>query len=295
MANKARILIVDDELRNRELLRDLLDDPDYIHLLAESGEAALEYLRLESDVAVVLLDINLTGIDGFETLRQLRMIAGCSDIPVLLFTGAGLNSSMVAEGLKAGAVDFFGKPFNPEWVEAKVASFVKLYRSHNKLERDLRLAASVFEFARDGLMIADTDHKILTVNQEFEKMTGYSRRELVGHKIQILKSNVHDEQFYEHLWHSVDQDGVWQGEVNHRLKSGGVIPQWFSVRAVTNKMGAIVNYIGSLTDVGSHITDRQQLYFLAHYDTLTELPNRKLFTEMLDQLLNHANRRAEDR
>ncbi|MDX8412718.1 MAG: EAL domain-containing protein [Mariprofundales bacterium] len=295
MTNSVRILIVDDEARNRELLCDLLEDPSYKHLLADSGEAALQHLEQESDVAVVLLDINLPGIDGFETLRQLRLLEGCSDIPVLLFTGAGLTSSMVAEGLKAGAVDFFGKPFNPEWVEAKVASFVKLYLSHKKLERELRLAASVFDYARDGLMIADTNHNILTVNQEFEKMTGYTRQDFNNEGLQKLQSNVHDDDFYQQLWLVVDQDGVWQGEVNHRLKSGGVIPQWLSVRSVTNQQGNVLNYIASLTDVGSHITDRQQLYFLAHYDALTELPNRKLFTEMLEQLLKNAKRRVNDR
>ena len=294
MANAVRILIVDDEERNRELLRDLLEDPLYEHLLAESGEEALRMLEEDSDVAVVLLDINLTGIDGFETLRRLRVMEGCSDIPVLLFTGAGMTSSLVAEGLRAGAVDFFGKPFNPEWVEAKVASFAKLYMSHKKLERELRLAASVFDYARDGLMITDTDKQILTVNREFEKMTGYSSHELIGQTLQKLRSNVHDDQFYQHMWELVEKDGVWQGEVNHRLKSGTVMPQWMTVRAVTNNRGEVVNYICSLTDVGSHITDRQQLYFLAHYDSLTGLPNRKLFVEMLDQLLKNAHRRAVD-
>ncbi len=294
MANAVRILIVDDEERNRELLRDLLEDPLYEHLLAESGEEALRMLEEDSDVAVVLLDINLTGIDGFETLRRLRVMEGCSDIPVLLFTGAGMTSSLVAEGLRAGAVDFFGKPFNPEWVEAKVASFAKLYMSHKKLERELRLAASVFDYARDGLMITDTDKQILTVNREFEKMTGYSSHELIGQTLQKLRSNVHDDQFYQHMWELVEKDGVWQGEVNHRLKSGTVMPQWMTVRAVTNNRGEVVNYICSLTDVGSHITDRQQLYFLAHYDSLTGLPNRKLFVEMLDQLLKNARRRAVD-
>jgi len=294
MANAVRILIVDDEQRNRELLCDLLEDPIYLHLLADSGEAALQHLQHESDVAVVLLDINLPGIDGFETLRRLRLLQGCSDIPVLLFTGAGLTSAMVAEGLNAGAVDFFGKPFNPEWVQAKVASFVKLYISHKGVERELRLAAGVFDYARDGLVIADIDHNILTVNQEFEKMTGYSRQEIMGCTLKALRSNVHDESFYQHMWSVVDQNGVWQGEVNHRLKSGTVMPQWFSIRAVTNDDGDVANYICSLTDVGSHITDRQQLYFLAHYDVLTELPNRKLFIEMLDQLLQNARRRIGD-
>ncbi len=289
-----RILIVDDELRNRELLCDLLDDDRYQHILAESGEEALEYLRGQPDVAMVLLDLNLPGIDGFETLEQLRHLEGCSDIPVLLFTGAGLTSSLVAKGLRAGAVDFFGKPFNPEWVEAKVASFAKLYLSHKKLEQELRLSSSVFDYARDGLMITDTDRKILTVNKAFEKMTGYSREEVVGKTPRMLQSRVHHDEFYAQMWALVERDGVWQGEVNHRLKSGTVMPQWLTIRAVSNEKGEVVNFIGSLTEVGSHISDRQQLYFLAHYDSLTELPNRKLFVEMLEQMLKHASRRAGD-
>lgn len=294
MGDPVRLLIVDDEERNRDLLCDLLDRPEYEHLMAESGEDALALLERQSDVAIVLLDLNLPGIDGFETLRRLRRMEGCSDIPVLLFTGAGLTSSLVAEGLRAGAVDFFGKPFNPEWVEAKVASFARLYLSRKRLERELRLSAGVFEYARDGLLITDTERRILTVNKAFEKMTGYPRSEVVGQTLRMLQSNAHPPDFYDHMWRLVERDGVWEGEVNHRLRSGTVMPQWLTIRAVTNEQEEVVNFIVSLTEVGSHITDRQQLYFLAHYDSLTGLPNRKLFVEMLEQMLKHAGRRRRE-
>ncbi|MDX8408713.1 MAG: diguanylate cyclase, partial [Mariprofundales bacterium] len=294
MADKVRILIVDDEVRNRELLRDLLDDADYLHVSLESGEQALEFLAGESDVAVVLLDINLTGIDGLETLRRLRQLPGCSDIPVLLFTGAGLTSSLVAEGLRAGAVDFFGKPFNPEWVEAKVSSFIRLYCSRKEMGRGLELAATVFDASREALVITDNAQKVLTVNRRFVEMMGYSRVEVIGSTPKLWRSRVHDDAFYQQMWASLEKEGFWQGEINNRLKTGKVMPQWLTIRAIRDGRGEVLNYLGAISAVGAHVTDRQQLYFLAHYDQLTGLPNRKLFADMLSQRLDHISRRQGD-
>ncbi len=294
MVDKVRILIVDDESRNRELLRDLLDDTDYLHICLESGEQTLEYLASESDVAVVLLDINLTGIDGLETLRRLRQLPGCSDIPVLLFTGAGLTSSLVAEGLHAGAVDFFGKPFNPEWVEAKVHSFVHLYRSRKEMGQGLELAATVFDASREALVITDKTQKVLTVNKRFVEVMGYSRDEVIGATPSLWRSRVHDDAFYQQMWMALEKENIWQGEINNRLKTGKVMPQWLTIRAIRDDRGEVSNYLGAISAVGAHVTDRQQLYFLAHYDQLTGLPNRKLFMDMLGQRLEHISRRQSD-
>ncbi|MDQ6951800.1 MAG: EAL domain-containing protein [Mariprofundales bacterium] len=294
MPNQVRLLIVDDEERNRELLCDLLDAPDYLHLCAESGERALEILAEEPDVAVVLLDINLMGIDGLETLRELRKLPNCNDIPVLLFTGAGLTSSLVAEGLHAGAVDFFGKPFNPELVEAKVHSFVHLYRSRQELGQELKLAATVFDASREALLITDADQKILTVNDRFVATMGFARAEVVGKTPALWRSRVHEDAFFQEMWAALQRDGIWQGEINNRLKNGKVMPQWLMIRVIRNTRGEVQNYLGAISAVGAHVSDRQQLYFLAHYDQLTKLPNRKLFMDILKQRLEHVSRRQDD-
>src|SRR3990170_4013570 len=131
-APKANILLVDDERRNLVALRELLAGEDRELLLARSGEEALRH-ALQHDFAVVLLDVRMPGMDGFETARLLRSRERSSLTPVIFLTAAADELESVFRGYEVGAVDYLVKPLVPEVLRSKVAVFVELHRKSAEL------------------------------------------------------------------------------------------------------------------------------------------------------------------
>lgn len=155
-----------------------------------------------------------------------------------------------------------------------------------KTEQGLRLMARVFEDSYDAIVITDIDGNIIDVNGSFLKITGYSREQVFGKNPRIMKSGRHDEAFYRCMWQSINESGRWCGEIWDRKKNGDVYPKWLSISAVKNDKGQVSNYVGIFTDITSRIEVENKLRQLAHYDTLTGLPNRTLFMDRLAWVLD---------
>jgi diguanylate cyclase (GGDEF)-like protein len=130
--NKQRILIVDDERINRTVLAAVLKDEHQV-ILAKSGEQALERLSIDAEIDLILLDVIMPEMDGYEVLRQIKNSDATKDIPVIFITA--LNSMGDEEaGLKLGACDYIGKPFSPAIVKARVANLLRFVRQRKLLE-----------------------------------------------------------------------------------------------------------------------------------------------------------------
>ena len=160
-------------------------------------------------------------------------------------------------------------------------------------EEQLRLAAAVFESTQDGVVIANTEPRILAVNQAYQDISGYTAQEALGKNPSILKSGRHDRPFYQSMWASIQQTGYWQGEIWNRRKNGEVYPQWTSISAVRNEQGEVSNYVGVFTDISQLKQTEARLERLAHYDPLTALPNRLLFQSRMEHALEGAHRQGE--
>jgi putative two-component system response regulator len=146
---RGRILVVDDEDRNRNLLERLLGSQGYDVLTVKSGEAALTALRHVA-VDLVLLDVQLPGINGFDVCSRLKSSASTRLVPVILVTGMGEREHKI-NGLRVGADDFIAKPFDPEELQARVTSLVRLKQYTDDLDSTegiLRSLALIIE-ARD--------------------------------------------------------------------------------------------------------------------------------------------------
>ncbi len=157
-------------------------------------------------------------------------------------------------------------------------------------EEALRLAASVFENAREGILITDAEANIINVNRAYTELLGYGREESLGCNPRFLKSGRHDMLFYRTMWHSLLNAGYWSGEIWNRRKNGGVFPEWLSITSVKNEQGETTHYIGMFTDISDKKLSEEKIYYLAHYDPLTRLPNRFLFQERLREALKRARR-----
>ncbi len=158
-----------------------------------------------------------------------------------------------------------------------------------RAEAKLRQAASVFESTTEGVVITDPGCRIVAVNHSFSAITGYDEAEVLGRTPRLLKSGRHDESFYQAMWASIVQSGTWRGEIWNRRKNGELYPEWLTINAVRNEAGELANYVGVFTDISPLKQSEAKLEHLAHYDPLTDLPNRLLLGAHLD----HAIRRAE--
>lgn len=147
-----------------------------------------------------------------------------------------------------------------------------------------RLAAAIFESVQ-AVIVADAHGVIERVNPAFTQLTGYSAQEVVGKTPRLLRSGHHDEAFYVAMRESIQRTGHWQGEIWDRHKSGAVFPKWMSMAAVTNAGGEVLYLIATYLDLSEQKRAQQQIHHLAFYDVLTQLPNRALLHERLQQAL----------
>ncbi|MCQ8102606.1 EAL domain-containing protein [Methylomonas sp. SURF-2] len=151
-------------------------------------------------------------------------------------------------------------------------------------EAEFRIAATAFE-SQEAMVITDVNAVILRVNKTFTESTGYSAEEAVGQNISILKSGRHERDFYADMWHSLTTTGTWQGEIWDKRKNGQIYPKWLTITAVKDETGAVTHYVGTHIDISDRKAAEDEIKNLAFYDPLTQLPNRRLLLDRLQQAL----------
>lgn len=161
-------------------------------------------------------------------------------------------------------------------------------------ESRLRQAAAVFENTREAIIISDAQRRISAVNRAFSDITGYAEEEIVGQGADFLAASVDDIFFREQMWQAVELTDRWAGELWCRRRSGEVFPAWASVSTIRDDTGNIINYVNVLSDLSHQKESEEKLDLLAHYDPLTHLPNRLLFTSRLEHAIRHAERRGSE-
>ena len=161
--------------------------------------------------------------------------------------------------------------------------------TRRRAEQDrLRMAAAVFDSTLEGVLVTNAQGLIVHVNRAFMDITGYSDEEVIGCNPSKFKSGRHDAGFYQQLFADLDATDEWHGEIWNRRKSGEVYPQWQTIRVIRTPRGAITHYVAVFADVSASKRSAQELARLAHHDPLTELPNRLLFSDRVEQSLNAA-------
>lgn len=160
------------------------------------------------------------------------------------------------------------------------------------VEASLRLAGQVFTSAREGIMITDTSGRIVDVNDAFERITGFSRALVLGHRPNMLRSGHHSREFFSELWRSLRSKGHWYGEVWNRRRDGELFAAQMTIGAVSDEAGKVTHYVALFSDVTAQKEQQRQLERIAHFDALTGLPNRTLFSDRLAQAMAQASRRG---
>lgn len=162
-----------------------------------------------------------------------------------------------------------------------------------KSEDSLRLAASVFANTVEGVMITTADNIIIEVNKAFSDITGYSHEEALGETPKLLRSGKQDDHFYQKLWQSLNDEGVYRGEFINRRKDGSLFPIWQTITAVKDNTGELTHYVAVFSDISQIKASQEKIQHLAYHDSLTGLPNRLLLKEHLDFSIKRAKRHSQ--
>lgn len=155
---------------------------------------------------------------------------------------------------------------------------------------ELELAACVFDNTLDGVLITDTNGAILSVNPAFTDITGYSEDDVIGKNPRILQSNRHDEEFYVSMWEEIQTNSRWSGEIWNRRKDGDLYLESMTISMVRDENGEPVRYVSVFNDITALRRKDEHLKHLAFHDALTDLPNRTLLMDRINQKLINSNR-----
>jgi diguanylate cyclase (GGDEF)-like protein/PAS domain S-box-containing protein len=154
-------------------------------------------------------------------------------------------------------------------------------REHRRANETQQLAATVLEWSAQAIVVTDLSGIIITINPAFTQLTGFLSQDTLGHHISFLRSDRHDDEFYTNQWELLHKDGVWGGEMWNRRHDGSLFAAWVNMTRISEKeddTGFLVGFYFDITDRKNH---EELLIQAANHDTLTALPNRRLFQQYL--------------
>ena len=161
------------------------------------------------------------------------------------------------------------------------------------IQNELLLASAVFEKMSDGVLITDSKQNIVTINNAFSEISGYSFEDIKGKKPTMLSSGWHDNLFYKTLWNDINKYGQWKGEMIDRKKDGTIYTAELNIIALFNENDILTNYISITNDISDKKQQEDLIHNLAYYDPLTQLPNRVLFEERVSSRIPALKRHNE--
>jgi diguanylate cyclase (GGDEF)-like protein/PAS domain S-box-containing protein len=235
------------------------------------------------------------GVGDYGNNIQVSGLVNLSIFGMLVAVGGTIMSAITAENRKSqnktkiNAMEFSnkaGKPIRVHGINTDIPD-LKAYKDKFKL------AASIFTHAQEGIMITDTTACIIEVNDAFIKMTGYSREELINQNPRMLQSGRQPLTFYANMWKELNATGHWTGELWNRRKDGEIFAVLKNISAVYDENGITTNYVAMSTDITLMKEHQGQLDRNAHFDVLTNLPNRVLLADRLSQAMLQCNRNEQ--
>jgi PAS domain S-box-containing protein len=191
---QVKILMVDDRKENLQALEVILSNEEYVCVKANSGKEALKILLHEEDFAIILMDVQMPVMNGFETAELIRSSETFKHVPIIFLTANTDTPEDIFKGYQTGAVDYMIKPLSADILKAKVSVFAELYKKNkeltlqtdsvkklnDQLKQQSRYVRSILEAGLDPLLIINTQGRITDMNEALEKVTGLTREHITG-------------------------------------------------------------------------------------------------------------------
>ena len=296
--HRPTLLMVDDVPENiHELLESLKDD--YRILVACNGTKAIDLVAGPAPPDLVLLDIVMPMMDGYETCRRIKALPMGNQIPVIFLTVAAATQEKV-KGFAVGAADYITKPFDIDEVRARVRTHLELARLRHRLEAQVAQRTALLEQSEEKYRIlADyspnweywvaPDGSYLYVSPACLEVSGYAPAEFFANA-SLMDSIVHPDDLDAWRTHGHALTGVEPAPQSVRIQARDGTERWIEhlCKPVLDSSGQSLGWRGSNRDITLHRQAEQRLDFVIHRDPLTGLPNRSLFREFLTQAIAHA-------
>lgn len=300
------VLVVDDTRDNLDLMEALLVGEGFQEvLLVESGEQALDMLKQRKDIGLVLLDLMMPGMSGYEVCSYITNNPATSDIPVIAVTGGGyVQNEALEKSFMSGAVDYIPKPINEIELFARSKVAIQLF-----LERRMRKASvhqvaeneerfrTIFQDAPVGIAHLDNEQCFLACNTSFQELIEYNSADLIGeplsileHRFEAIAGETVDDDVLPNSFELLFSGSATSVEVSLQRKSGDYV--WVNLYLGTVEVPSPTGSSKSYILIAENITEKKlvadKMREMAYYDSLTKLPNRVLFSKELDRAVSHA-------
>ncbi len=287
-----RVLNLEDTLTDSLLIRHELERAGF-SLVFERVETRLAFEKAlqEFEPDIVLADFSLPSFDGLSALEIVRREYG--RLPVIIVTGS-LDEEIAAKCIKMGADDYV--------LKERLTSLPHAFRgalqaagertARQKAEKELQLRNAALTAAANGVLLADSDGRILWVNPAFTAMTGYTMEEAAGQNPRILKSGRHPDAFYRQLWETITHGGIWRGEIYNRRKDGSLYLEEMAITPFQSGEGTVTHFVAVKQDITDRKRGEQRVERLLRLVELGDsLDKRALLQRGMDELQELTNSR----
>ncbi len=289
--SKNKVLVVDDSKMIQVAHSVILSDVNAQIDIANSGEQALKLLATE-EYAVILMDIQMPGMNGFECVSLLRKNLVNQHVPVIFISAAGNEKQSIDRGYHLGAVDYMVKPIDPDRLISKVNVFITLFEQRKDLEESLAEARVIqnkndqlLNFMAEGILGLDTNNVITFANIAACTLLTSNREHVVGRSIKDFINPASSQK----NWDASEFNNIFKdGQCNHiddalfwRNKSETFPVEYTQASILQNNQ--FVGGVVAFQDITERKKDHQKLLNLARYDQLTQLPNRSMYWDYLSK------------
>ncbi len=246
------ILYVEDDRDAREHLIRFLQHRVGTLITAENGAAGLEAF-VSRRPQIVITDIQMPEMDGLILAQEIHKLDAA--VPIIVVT-AFEQTDYLLRAIDIGLDKYVAKPVNPNRLHASLLECADRLRA----EKQLRLAAAVFDSSQEAVVITDAADIIVSVNRAFTDVTGYTAAEAIGNNPAVLlASGKQDKVFQDAMWNEIQTRGCWHGEIWNKRKNGQIYPEWRSITTLTDAHGCVTHYIGIFSDISERKHMEEQL------------------------------------
>lgn len=290
---KQKILMVDDEPLNISVVAEILFQK-YDLLVATNGEKALQIVTSDTKPDLILLDILMPGMNGFEVAKRIKENHNTRHIPIIFLTAKHDDASIV-KGFEVGAADYVSKPFQKEELLVRIKNTLQTFNLRNTLNRALeksQLYAKTIEkqmaLIDKNIIISSTglDGKITEVSDAFCKISGFKKEELIGNFHRILRHPEMKAAKFVKLWETITKGDTWCGEIINRNKNGSFYWLETMIYPIFDDSGDKIGY----TAISQNITDKKRVEELSITDQLTQLHNRLYLENSFNKEIKRSKR-----
>lgn len=262
--------------------------PAYHHTLdgleINSGAGSCS-LAAASGQRVIIADIQKHRfLPEFKSLALRTDISACWTEPILSSSGKMLGTFSI----------YLTRAGEPDAAQItlieQMSKLAGIAMERQQDEESLRLSATVFQTSSEAIVITDENNHIITVNPAFSQITQYSPEEVIGRDPKLLSSGSQGVDFYREMWQSIISTGKWRGEILNRRKNGEMYAEWLNITTVYDASNNVQQRIAIFSDISDKKRTEAIIWEQANYDTLTGLPNRRLFHDRLALELRKADR-----